>query len=41
VTAAGTLFGNPAIGLVLGGLGEIVRKRIVDAIASESSAGNL
>lgn len=41
VTAAGTLFGNPAIGLVLGGLGEIVRKRVVNAVARESSAGNL
>ena len=35
LTAAGTLLGNPAIGLVLGGLGEIVRKRVVATITSK------
>lgn len=38
VAAAGTLLGNPAIGLVLGGLGEIVRKRVVHTITSKSRA---
>jgi MFS superfamily sulfate permease-like transporter len=29
VTALGTVFGNPLIGLILGTLGEVVRKRVV------------
>ena len=32
VTALGTVFGNPLIGLVLGTLGELVRKRVVSRL---------